>query len=242
MAICNPASGGSVLERYAYTPYGVVQFLNASFDPLSGNASAYSWETLYCGYRYDAAVGLYLVRNRWLNPPLGCWLSRDPATGSRHDGHLLEYASGNPVSRTDPSGLQPLTDSQMESFLSPAHRAVVPPELRPHVGGPGRDCAACHPVQPWRWPPAQNSKVKVCGPDVTDELKGILIRVRQAYANWSYPEQVVACLPLRSMFGWDIGMLHYSKWTASYSPACPRRIRTATILFRSTVSVITQEP
>ena len=45
-----------------------MQFLNGSFAPLSGNVSAYAWETLYCGYRYDAAVGLYLVRNRWLDP------------------------------------------------------------------------------------------------------------------------------------------------------------------------------
>ena len=27
---------------------------------------------------YDAAAGIYIVRRRWLEPPLGCWLSRDP--------------------------------------------------------------------------------------------------------------------------------------------------------------------
>ena len=76
-------------ERYAYTPYGVVLFLNGSFEPLSGNNSAYDWETLYCGYRYDAAVGLYLVRHRWLNQPLGCWLSRDlmPHTIGAENGY-----------------------------------------------------------------------------------------------------------------------------------------------------------
>ena len=56
VAICNTSA--SVLERYAYTAYGVVQFLNGSFTPLSGNASAYEWETLYCSYRYEAATGL----------------------------------------------------------------------------------------------------------------------------------------------------------------------------------------
>ena len=71
-AICDPT--GTVQERYAYTAYGVVQFLNASFAPSSGNVSAYEWETLYCGYRYDAGTGLYLARNRRLNPLLGCWL------------------------------------------------------------------------------------------------------------------------------------------------------------------------
>jgi hypothetical protein len=67
VALYNSATS-AVVERYAYTPYGVVLFLNNSFDPLSGNVSAYSWETLYCGYRYDATPGLYPVRNRWLNP------------------------------------------------------------------------------------------------------------------------------------------------------------------------------
>ena len=66
-------------ERYAYTAYGVVLFLNGSFAPLSGNVSAYEWETLYCGYRYDAVTGLYIVRRRWFNPSFGSWCrSRDP--------------------------------------------------------------------------------------------------------------------------------------------------------------------
>ena len=71
---------GAPVERYAYTPYGVPQFLNPNFTPITDNTSAYAWETLYCGYRYDAAIGLYLVRNRLLLPPLGCWLSVDPAS------------------------------------------------------------------------------------------------------------------------------------------------------------------
>jgi RHS repeat-associated protein len=101
VAVYNPASGGSIVERYAYTAYGVVQFLNASFEPLSGNVSAYSWETLYCGYRYDAAVGLFLARNRWLHPLLGCWLSSDPAAGMRR----YQYAANTPPNTRDPNGL-----------------------------------------------------------------------------------------------------------------------------------------
>ena len=66
-------TSATVLERYAYTPYGVVQFLDAGFNPIS--VSAYGWETLYCGYRYSAVFGFYLVRHRWLHPPIGAWLS-----------------------------------------------------------------------------------------------------------------------------------------------------------------------
>ena len=37
VALYNPATS-AVVERYAYTPFGVVQFLNASFDPIERQA------------------------------------------------------------------------------------------------------------------------------------------------------------------------------------------------------------
>ena len=73
-------------------------------SPHSGNVSAYSWETLYCGYRYDAAVGLYLARNRWLESQLGCWIAENPL-GLMSDSNVFRYAGGNPMSVADPSGL-----------------------------------------------------------------------------------------------------------------------------------------
>ena len=108
VAIADPTAddgAGAIVERYAYTPYGVVQFLAENFTPLTGNASAYGWETLFCGYRYDAAIGLYLVRNRLLLPPLGCWLSRDPKAAGRPFS-LGEYSESRPLSLTDPGGEQ----------------------------------------------------------------------------------------------------------------------------------------
>ena len=52
VALYDPAADAAPapVERYAYTPYGVPLFLAADFTPLSGNVSAYAWETLYCGY------------------------------------------------------------------------------------------------------------------------------------------------------------------------------------------------
>ena len=95
-------TSAAVLERYAYTPYGVVQFLNASFAPIS--ESAYGWDTLYCGYWYDAALGLYAVRSRVLLPPLGCWLSRDRLQ-TQSETNLYLICSASPLSFTDPSGM-----------------------------------------------------------------------------------------------------------------------------------------
>jgi RHS repeat-associated protein len=101
-AICNPF--GIVQERYAYTAYCVPLFLSASFTPLNGNNSALAWETLYCGYRYETAVGMYQVRYRWLNAQFGCWLSDDPArqTAIRRD---YQYCYSRSTVFTDPSGL-----------------------------------------------------------------------------------------------------------------------------------------
>ena len=94
-------TSAAVLERYAYTPYGVVQFLNASFNAIS--ESAYGWETLYSGYRYDTATGCYKVRRRELQPILGFWLGKDPKEASTNP---FGYCSNCPTTILDPSGLE----------------------------------------------------------------------------------------------------------------------------------------
>jgi RHS repeat-associated protein len=98
-AICDIS--GTIQEHYAYSAYGVVQFLDADFNPIA--ASDYSWETLYCGYRYGGAIGLYLVRNRWLNSPLGFWLSEDPARYYSGSG-MYVYGAASPATTIDPLG------------------------------------------------------------------------------------------------------------------------------------------
>ena len=61
--------------------------------------------TGYCGYRFAPETGMYLARNRWLSPPLGRWIQRDPL--GYVDG-MSYYQSGRstPISGTDPSGLR----------------------------------------------------------------------------------------------------------------------------------------
>jgi RHS repeat-associated protein len=98
-------TSGTVQERYAYSAYGVPLFLNANFTPQSGNASAFAWETLYCGYRYESAVALYQVRYRTLHSLLGCWLSCDPA-GTGPDVNLYTYVRNCPMVYIDSSGLK----------------------------------------------------------------------------------------------------------------------------------------
>jgi RHS repeat-associated protein len=55
------------------------------------------------GYR-DAETGLVLFGQRYYDPALGSWLTRDPIA-EQGGINLYSYTQGNPVNRLDPSGL-----------------------------------------------------------------------------------------------------------------------------------------
>jgi len=99
-------STGAVQERFAYTGYSQPRFLSASF--ASRSSSAFSWETLYAGYRYDAIVFYYLARRRWLDYLTGRWLTRDPIDNDLEMLNLYEYCESTPLDATDPLGLVPI--------------------------------------------------------------------------------------------------------------------------------------
>jgi YD repeat-containing protein len=114
-SLCDTA--GNIQERYAYSAYGVVQFLDADFSLSAGDISAYSWETLYGGYRYDAAVGLYLAGFRWLNPPVGCSMPSEPvAPGGRSLIEMREKPVASPPAEWPP-GMMPNPETPSRSSL-----------------------------------------------------------------------------------------------------------------------------
>ncbi|HDZ20626.1 MAG TPA: hypothetical protein ENH78_04935, partial [Phycisphaerae bacterium] len=102
-------ASGTVVERYEYTPYGQVSFMDGSFG--SRASSSYDNRILYAGYRHDTETGLYHVRNRYHHPTLGRWITRDPINqnvpgGGYQDGmNLYEYVGSNAIIRRDPMGL-----------------------------------------------------------------------------------------------------------------------------------------
>lgn len=100
---------GNVSERYLYAAYGMPIFMNSSFLQLS--ASAYDWETLFAGYRFDSVPGVYYIRMRSLNPRLGTWSQRDPVM-AEDNLNLYAYATSNPVGLTDSIGLAPSLPSE----------------------------------------------------------------------------------------------------------------------------------
>ena len=118
-------TSGSVVERDTYSPFGVVTFRDASGSVIS--ASTMDWLFLHQGGQTDS-IGNYDFRNRVYSPTLGRWLTNDPIGFSAGDVNTFRYVGNGPGNGLDPFGLQGWVQ--------------LP-------GGPGRNCAKCHPLMPW---------------------------------------------------------------------------------------------
>jgi RHS repeat-associated protein len=64
------------------------------------------------GYWHDADAGLYYVRQRWLDPATGRWLSVDPVEGEPR----YSYANNAPTTGVDPSGNQSLDNGSQSTI------------------------------------------------------------------------------------------------------------------------------
>ena len=105
-------SSSTVLERYHYTPYGEVAFLDSSFATRS--SSLIGNTHLYTGRERDPETGLQLNRHRFYSSWLGRWLTRDPIgyldSLAEYDLYqaeydLYQYVMSMPTGFVDPSGL-----------------------------------------------------------------------------------------------------------------------------------------
>lgn len=72
----------------------------------------------YAGEYLDADTGYYNLRARWYEPSTGSFLSEDPAFTSTDDAY--GYASGNPLSYTDPLGLWSTTVDNQSNLATGA--------------------------------------------------------------------------------------------------------------------------
>ena len=107
---------GSVVDMTAYAPYG---------QPRSGATTAFG----FTGELQDPTTGLVQLRQRWLDPATGQFLSADPVFGtpdvpaSLHD---YTYATDDPVNVLDPSGLSPtLTEVAVGMMIIAGGLAIV---------------------------------------------------------------------------------------------------------------------
>jgi RHS repeat-associated protein len=144
------SSAGSVVERYAYDPYGTVIVLSSAWGSLSG--SSYAWIVLFQGGRWDATTGLYDFRERPESPALARWTRVDPKGFSARDVNFYRYIGDRPTSATDPSGLQ--ASDQDGSWPLPASPIPGHPPLLPgwwwgHPPGRPWDTRPYPPPNPW---------------------------------------------------------------------------------------------
>ncbi|MCP9456506.1 MAG: RHS repeat-associated core domain-containing protein [Nitrospira sp.] len=76
--------------------------LDPGWNVLS--TSAFAWNYLHQGGRFDATSGLYHFRFRDYSPTLGRWTSLDPLGYEAGDVNLFRYVFNAPTIYTDPSG------------------------------------------------------------------------------------------------------------------------------------------
>ena len=123
-------AGGDAVERYHYTPYGEVTFLNAADFSVKGTqVSAVKNVNLYTGRERDPETGLQLNRQRYYAAHLGRWVSRDPI--SYIGGlNLFGYVGNRPGYYVDPDGLE-------------QYHPTVPPGRLPSDPGAGPGTKYC---------------------------------------------------------------------------------------------------
>ncbi|MFN7447545.1 MAG: RHS repeat domain-containing protein, partial [Pirellula sp.] len=93
---------GAIAERYAYSAYGEPTILDPSGTVIASSSinNRYS----YTGREWDATVGLYHFRARWMSPKSGRFLGRDPIEFEGSEWDLYEYCESNPMVWSDPNG------------------------------------------------------------------------------------------------------------------------------------------
>ncbi len=97
---------GYLAERYNYTdPYGVSDSEDGSATALGDYASeAFHRKRLHGGF-VEEVTELYDFRNRWLQPEMGSWLSRDK-WGILESKNLYQALVAAPLHRIDVFGLK----------------------------------------------------------------------------------------------------------------------------------------
>ncbi|MDX1926575.1 MAG: RHS repeat-associated core domain-containing protein [Pirellulaceae bacterium] len=107
----------AIIERYAYTAYGVPTITNdaGTVLPIGSVNNRY----MYTGREWDSVIAQYYYRARMYDPSLGRFASRDPISNYVS---AIKYvlAAGNPIKRLDPSGMI-MINAEIKAFISSRH-------------------------------------------------------------------------------------------------------------------------
>jgi RHS repeat-associated protein len=101
-------AAGNVINRFAYTPYGEVQTLTASWaTPPAGSTPAVPWAHLFQGLEFTDVTAIAYVRHRDYSANLGRFIEMDPIGFAAGDNNWYRFVANGPTGSTDPSGLAP---------------------------------------------------------------------------------------------------------------------------------------
>lgn len=98
---------GSVLNNYAYDTFGCL------LSDEKNTLNVYQ----YCGEQFDEETGLIYLRNRYYDPEIGRFISKDPRPGRLDRPATLNpycYVENNPVNFVDPLGLEAINPEEWE--------------------------------------------------------------------------------------------------------------------------------
>jgi RHS repeat-associated protein len=98
---------GSVVERYAYDPFGVQSIYDGSWN--SRSSSSYAFIYGFQSLRMDTTTGNNNARNREDRPTIDRFLQSDPEQFGAGDTNFYRLVGDNPTNATDPSGLSETT-------------------------------------------------------------------------------------------------------------------------------------
>jgi RHS repeat-associated protein len=107
------SESGTITDTYIYDAFGILVGKTGTSD------NAY----LYRGEQWDADLGLYYNRARYLSADSGRFWSMDAYEGRRDDPiglHKYLYCAADPVISVDPSGYMTLMDTQIGQMISGA--------------------------------------------------------------------------------------------------------------------------
>ena len=174
----------TVVERYAYLPFGNVTVMSGSY--VVESSSSYNWVYMFQGMRQDSTTGNNMSLTRWENPGTGTWMSEDPLGLAGGDDVINGFANNNPINEVDPLGLlaDPPTMDPMglqEVPVAPPPREVGPSTPQPQQPSPSQGPRDLDDIFPGKFP--TNWKT------MTDAQKGAFLNQFPIFPpnSWQFP-------------------------------------------------------
>jgi len=119
-----------IISYEEFYPYGSTSY-HAVNKTIEAAAKCYR----YTGKERDEETGLYYHGARYYAPWLGRWINVDPI-GIEGGINLYEFASSNPVMKTDNQGLQPEDPEENAFYAQPSNKRKESKKYEPELGVP----------------------------------------------------------------------------------------------------------